>query len=298
MSNVLVELSNAMAAAAEKAGASTLLVNARRRMPASGIAFAADLVLTADHVIEQEEGITVVLPDGTEVGAKLAGRDPGSDLAVLRLEKALAKPAESTSVAKIGELVLALGRPSAEGIEVSLGVISAVGGPVRTPGGSIDKFIRTDTTPFPGFSGGPLVDAEGRVVGVNTSGFGRGVGADHPGGLRLEGGRPTGQDRLGQARLPGHPQPGRGDRRSCAQKALKREQATGLLVVSVEEDSPAEAGQADGRGYPGGHRRPARAGPRRPLCRLTGEAVDKPLPVEILRGGRPEKVKVKIGARA
>ena len=64
MSNVLVELSNAMAGAAEKAGASTVLVNARRRMPASGIAFAADLVLTANHVIEQEEGITVIL-DGS-----------------------------------------------------------------------------------------------------------------------------------------------------------------------------------------------------------------------------------------
>ena len=76
MSNVLVELSNAMAAAAEKAGASTVLVNARRRMPASGIVFAADLVLTADHVIEQEDGITVVLPDGAEVAAKLAGAIP------------------------------------------------------------------------------------------------------------------------------------------------------------------------------------------------------------------------------
>ena len=116
MSNVLVELSNAMAAAAEKAGASTVLVNARRRMPASGIVFAADLVLTANHVIEQEDGITVVLPDGAEVAAKLAGRDPGSDLAVLRLEKAIAKPAETSSEARIGALVLALGRPSREGI--------------------------------------------------------------------------------------------------------------------------------------------------------------------------------------
>src|SRR5512137_779492 len=112
MSNVLVELSNAMAGAAEKAGASTVMVNARRRMPASGVAFAADLILTADHVIEQEEGITVLLPDGTELGAKLAGRDPGSDLAVLRLEKALAKPAETSSEARIGSWVLALGRPS------------------------------------------------------------------------------------------------------------------------------------------------------------------------------------------
>ncbi len=188
MSNVLVELSNAMASSAEKAGASTVLVSARRRMPASGIAFGPDLVLTADHIIEQEDGITVLLPDGKENGAKIAGRDPGSDLAVLRLDKGNLIPALLATVVKIGELVLALGRPSPEGIEVSLGVVSAMGGPVRTPRGSIDRYIRTDTTPFPGFSGGPLVDAEGRVVGVNTSGFGRGVRPDHPGGLCLESG--------------------------------------------------------------------------------------------------------------
>ena len=297
MSNVLVELSNAMAAAAEKAGASTLLVNARRRMPASGIAFAGDLVLTADHVIEQDEGITVVLPDGTQAGAKLAGRDPGSDLAVLRLEKAAAKPAESTSVAKIGELVLALGRPSAEGIEVSLGVISAVGGPVRTPGGSIDKFIRTDTTPFPGFSGGPLVDAEGRVVGVNTSGFARGVALTIPADYAWKVAdqlAKTGSVKRGYLGIRSQGVEIAED----MQKALKREQATGLLVVSVEKGSPAEAGKLmvgdilvgiDGQPVPDHDAL---------FARLTGEAVDKPLPVEVLRGGRPEKVTVKIGARA
>ena len=296
MSNVLVELSNAMAAAAEKAGLSTVLVNARRRMPASGIAFAADLVLTADHVIEQEEGITVVLPDGTEVGAKLAGRDPGSDLAVLRLEKAVAKPAEPAPLAKIGELVLALGRPSPEGIEVSLGVVSAMGGPVRTPRGSIDRFIRTDTTPFPGFSGGPLVDAEGRVVGVNTSGFGRGVALTIPADYAWKV-----ADQLAKS---GSVKRGYLGVRSqgveiaaAAQKALEREQATGLLVMSVEHDSPAEAGGLivgdilvgiDGQPVPDHDAL---------FARLNGDVVDKSIPLEILRGGQPLTVKVRIGAR-
>jgi S1-C subfamily serine protease len=112
MSNVLVELSNAMVAATEKAGASTVLVNARRRMSASGVVYAADLILTADHVVEQEEGITVTLSDGSVLGAKLAGRDPGSDLALLRLERPAGKPAEIAPEPKIGQLVLALGRPS------------------------------------------------------------------------------------------------------------------------------------------------------------------------------------------
>lgn len=296
MSNVLVELSNAMAAAAEKAGSSTVLVNARRRMPASGIAFAPDLVLTADHVIEQEEDITVLMPDGTEVGAKLAGRDSGSDLAVLRLEKALAKPAEPAPLAKIGELVLALGRPSPEGIEVSLGVVSAMGGPVRTPHGSIDRFIRTDTTPFPGFSGGPLVDAEGRVVGVNTSGFGRGVALTIPADYAWKV-----ADQLAKS---GSVKRGYLGVRSqgveiaaAAQKALKREQASGLLIMGVEHDSPAEAGDMmvgdilvgiDGQPVPDHDAL---------FARLTGDVVDKSIPLEILRGGQPLTIKVKIGAR-
>jgi len=296
MSNVLVDLSNAMAAAAEKAGASTLLVNARRRMPASGIAYAADLVLTADHVVEHEDGITVLLPDGSEVSAKLAGRDPGSDLAVLRLEKAAAKAAEPAAEARIGQLVLALGRPSPEGIEASLGVVSAVGGPVRTPRGSIDRYIRTDTTPYPGFSGGPLVDAEGRVVGVNTSGFGRGVALTIPADLAWKVAQ--------QLAEHGSIQHGYLGVRSEAveiaaavQKALKREQASGLLVISVEKDSPAEAGELmvgdilaaiDGVPVPDHDTL---------FARLAGDIVGKSVPVEVLRGGQPKTLKIKIGAR-
>jgi len=285
-----------MAAAAEKAGASTVLVNARRRMPASGIAFAEDLILTADHVVEQEEGIRVILPDGTETGAKLAGRDPGSDLAVLRLEKAAAKPAQAAPEARVGELVLALGRPSPDGIEVSLGVVSAMGGPVRTHGGSIDKFIRTDTTPFPGFSGGPLVDAEGRVVGINTSGFGHGVALTIPADYAWKVADQLAKNGSVKRGYLGIRSEGV-ELAEAAQKALKREQESGLLIVGVEKKSPAEAGGLivgdilvgiDGQPVP--HHDAL-------FARLTSEAVDKSIPLEILRGGQPQKVNVKIGAR-
>jgi S1-C subfamily serine protease len=296
MSNILVELSNSMAAATEKAAASTVLVNARRRMPASGIAFAADLVLTANHVIEREDGITILLADGTETAAKLVGRDPGSDLAVLRLEKEHTTPAEPAMQSRIGQLVLALGRPSPEGIEASLGVVSAMGGPVRTPHGSLDKYIRTDATPYPGFSGGPLVDAEGRVVGVNTSGFGRGVTltipADYAWKMADQLAR-TGSVKRGYlgvrseaVELP-----------DAAQKALKREQATGLLLISVERKSPAEAGKLivgdilvgiDGQPVPDHDAL---------FAHLTGEVVGKSIPMQVLRGGEPQTFTVEIGAR-
>ena len=95
MASILVELSDALADAAERAGKSTVTVHARRRIAATGIAYAADLVLTADHVVERDEDIRVTLFDGTEIAASVAGRDSGSDLAVLRLERAAAQAAEA-----------------------------------------------------------------------------------------------------------------------------------------------------------------------------------------------------------
>src|SRR4030042_1924226 len=95
--NPLTAFSESMVQAVEKAGESTVLVNGRHRMPASGIAYAQDLILTADHVVEREEDISVLLSDGSEIAAKVAGRDPGSDLVVLRLDKGSASPAETTA---------------------------------------------------------------------------------------------------------------------------------------------------------------------------------------------------------
>ena len=296
MSNILIELSNSMAAATEKAAASTVSVNARRRMPASGIAFAPDLILTADHVIEREEGITVLLANGTEATAKLAGRDPGSDLAVLRLEKERTTPAEPAKQASIGQLVLALGRPSPEGIEASLGVVSAMGGPVRTPQGSLDKYIRTDTTPYPGFSGGPLVDAEGKVVGINTSGFGRGVTLTIPAEYAWKVAEQlarNGSVKRGYLGVRSEAV----ELTETAQKALNRKQASGLLLVSVERKSPAEAGKLivgdilvgiDGQPVPDHDAL---------FAHLTGEAVGKSIPMQVLRGGELQTFSVEIGVR-
>src|SRR5579875_919939 len=83
-SETLVGLSDALADAVERAARSIVAVHARRRFPATGIAYAGGLVVTTNHVIEREEEITVTLPDGSNVGATLVGRDPSTDLAVLR----------------------------------------------------------------------------------------------------------------------------------------------------------------------------------------------------------------------
>ena len=296
--NPLAALSDSLAQAVAKAGASTVLVNARRRMPASGIAYAADLILTADHVVERDEEIGVLLPDNSQVAATVAGRDPGSDLALLRLEKAAAVPASlAPGEARVGQLALALGRPSSEGIEASLGVISAQGGPLRSGrGGLLEKYLRTDTIPFPGFSGGPLVDAGGLVLGLNTSGLAHGAALTIPAGLAW-----SVTDTLAKH---GHVRRGFLGVRSqpvalppAQRQALGREQESGLLLVSVESGSPAEQG-----GLMVGDILVAVAGqpvadPDALLVSLSGAVVGQPTPVEVLRGGQPQTLTVTVGER-
>lgn len=296
--NILVELSDALADAAEKAGIATVLVNARRRMPASGIAYAADLILSADHVIERDEDITITIADGQEISAHVAGRDAGSDLAVLKLERAAATPAEVTDTpARLGQIALVLGRPSPDGIEASLGTVSAIGGPVRTArGGMLERYIRTDTISYPGFSGGPLVAADGTVLGLNTSGLGRGAALTIPADIAWKVAETLAKN--------GHIKRGYLGVRSqtveipsASQEALKREQATGLLIVSVESSTPASKGGlivgdilVAVAGVPVLHHDEL-------FVRLNGDVVGKSTPVEILRGGQPQTLNILIGER-
>jgi S1-C subfamily serine protease len=292
--NPLTVLSIAMADAVEKAGTATVLVNARRRIPASGIALKKDFILTANHVVEVDEGIQVLLPDGTEAEAKLVGRDPGSDLALLKLEKGEAAPAETNGEPRIGELVLALGRPTTGGIQASLGIVSAMGGAIRTRrGGLVEGHIRTDAIPYPGFSGGPLVDADGKVIGINTSGLGHGNSLAIP----IE----VAKKIADQLEKHGSIKRGflgiRSQQVDVPEKALKREQATGLLVIQMDEGGPAtEAGILVGDIIVGINGEAVETHDEL-LAALTGDTVGNETPVEVLRGGKPETIKVKVAER-
>jgi len=297
MANPLTDFSNGLTSAVDKGGASTILVDARKRYPASGIAYAEDLVLTADHVVTREDGIKVLLPDGKSLAATIAGRDPGSDLAVLRLaEKALTAAKTSDNV-KVGQLVLALGRPDNEGVQASWGIVIAISGPTRTfRGGMLDEYIRTETTPYPGFSGGPLINTEGEVLGLNTSGLTRGSSLTIPNKVAW---------RVAEA-LATHGSVKRGylgvrtqpvEVPEAARQALKREQEHGLLVLWLEEGGPAEkSGLLVGdilvaiSGQPVGD-------PDDLFSALHNDTVGKAIAVEVLRGGRPETVNVTIGER-
>ena len=297
-SNPLIAFSNAMADAVAKASGATVMVDARRRLPASGIVFQTDLILTADHVVEREEDLRIVLPDGGQRSASLVGRDAGTDLAVLHLDKPTAQTAEpAQEEARIGQLALALGRPSPDGIQASLGVVSAVGGPVRTGrGGLLENYLRTDTIPYPGFSGGPLIDSGGDVLGLNTSGLSRGMSLTIPVSLAWSVARSLaehGSVKRGYLGIRSQPVA----IQAAQQKSLGREQANGLLIVWVEDASPAaRGGLLVGDILIAINGQPI-SDPDELLASLVGQLVGQPTEVEVLRGGQPQTLSVTIGER-
>jgi serine protease Do len=157
-SGLLASLSDELAAAVQRAGRSVVAVHGRRRFPASGLAWAENQVVTASHALERDTDLSIGTADGKQHAARLLGRDPGSDLAVLGVEGATLEPIDPAPAGRLsaGNLVLAIGRP-----------ISSVGGAWRTAqGGLLDAYIRADVALLPGLSGGALADVQGRVVGM------------------------------------------------------------------------------------------------------------------------------------
>ena len=249
-----------------------------------------------DHVIEREEDISIWFANGENLKAALAGRDPSTDLAVLKLETTPAPAAEKAGSARVGQLVLAVGRPTPAGIETSLGVLSAINGPVRTQDGLLEQYYRTDTIPYPGFSGGALVDASGHVLGINTSGFGRGTSITIPAELAWKTAEELarhGSVKRGFLGIRSQPV----ELNQAAQSALKRAQATGLLVVGIEDHSSAgEAGMLVGDTLVGINGRQV-SDHDELFTNLSGDVVGKATPVEVLRGGSPLTLNVTIGER-
>src|SRR3712207_3719281 len=163
-SDLLAALSDGMADAVERAGKSVVRVNGGRRRPGSGVVYAQNAVLTASHVLEREEDLSVVTVDGRTLPARFVGRDPSSDLAVLSVEGLDVEEASAAEgEPRIGQLALAVGGPGrGEGPRASLGVVSSVGGPMRTwRGPRVQGFLQTAAAPHPGFSAGPPLDGHG-----------------------------------------------------------------------------------------------------------------------------------------
>ncbi len=318
--NLLAQFSEEIAAVVERAGRSVYTVHGGRRQPGSGTAWPGGYIVTADHVLrsdvffyhpgggfpggrrfnvpvpepEQAPELSVTGPDGKAQSVTLVGRDPSTDLAVLKLVGAASPvPCELAPMGAIrpGNLVLAVGRPSGGVVSSSFGAVTAVGERWWTGrGGVIEGYIRADVTMYPGFSGGPLVDALGRVAGLNSSQLARehvAVPATVVDAIvqKLVSGQPVKRAYLGISSQPTHIPDG-------VREKAGIDQDRGLLVIWVEPASPAEAAGlivGDVLLQVGGH---AAATGRDLLEELTPDRVGKPVPLVVLRGGGRQEMTV------
>ena len=293
MANELQNYSDQMAAAVEKAGRSTVSIDARNHVPGSGIVWSAEgEIITADHILQRDDNINVTLSDGSTHTAAIVGRDPGSDLALLKVAATGLIPAEWGETPKVGNLAFAVGRPG--DLQASVGIVSAVGGPVHGRRRQIEAYIQTDVIMYPGFSGGPLVDASGRVMGINSSALGR----DASLALPLSAVKPVVEaikmhGRVKRGFLGVHTQPVR----LAANLAQSLKQETGLMVIGTENDGPAaKAGLMQGDVLVG-------LGDQALIdiddlqAALGPGAVGKALKAKLVRGGEVKEINVTVGER-
>ena len=177
VTSVIKGFSDNLAAVVEHAAASVVRVEDGSRLTATGVVWSADgVIVTTSHGVERDEDLSIEFADGTLLSAVLVGRDPDTDLAVLRVQSDGLMPIgrSQTDEARIGSLVLALARPGHSGLQATLGIISA-----RTEtqsGGRSEYLLHTDADMYPGFSGGPIIDMEGNILGLTNLMFGRGRG--------------------------------------------------------------------------------------------------------------------------
>ncbi len=290
------DLSERLAALAEDGGRSVVRVEARRA-PASGVVWSPDgVVVTAHHNVEWDEGIEVGLADGRSVRAELQGRDPSTDVAVLRLQASgLAAPAwTEPDGLKPGHLLLSLSRPG-RALRVGLAPLARAAEGWRSPaGGKLDRYLESDLPLHPGFSGALVLDLAGRAVGMATAGLSRGAALVVP--------LPTLRRVVGQ--LLAHGQVRRGylgvatvPVRLPASLEKVAGQAAALIVTAVEEGSPAARGGlhlgdtllAFG-GTPLAH-----PGDLLPL--LEEERIGQVVALRLLRAGEVRELVLTVGAR-
>jgi S1-C subfamily serine protease len=300
MSASLIEFSNALAQITEQTAASTVAVHSEPRGSSSGVIWRPGVIVTAEHALQHDEGIEVSLPNGRVATATLAGRDPSTDLAVLKCADAASGAAEiaaNLESLKPGSLTLVVGRTRASGPVAALGVVSLVARERRSwTGASLTPYIRLDVGLQPTAIGGAVVNAQGQIVGVATPRFARFgaivVPAPHVhriADLLLQKGHiPRGYLGVGlqTVRIP-----------EALRESLQRKEKTGAIVLEVEPQSPAQnAGLVIGDillslgGQPIARFEDVQS-------QLASEHIGKSLPAKILRGGAMQELSVAIAER-
>jgi len=241
MGNTLINVSNELAGIVQALSPHIVSVKARRHYPSSGVRWGSDVVVTAEHTIQRDEEIAVTLADGSSVGAKLVGRDAGTDVEVLKLASgSSAAELSRAASANPGELALVLGRSPNSGVNASLGIVSAVSGPWRTwRGGQLEGYIRLDAKLFPHSSGGAVLNARGDLIVIATSALSRIAGlaiplatVDRVAGKLIERGFvPRGYLGIGVQPVPLSDE---------LRKQTSIANESGLIVLTVESGGPAD----------------------------------------------------------
>jgi S1-C subfamily serine protease len=287
----LLALSDQLAGAVERAGRAVFAVHARPRVPSTGVHWRPGLVVTAHHTVQVDDEITVTRPDGRTATATVAGQDPALDIAVLKVDASDVPAADlgDSDALRVGHMVLALGA----GPRASWGVVSAIGA-ARSRRAEGD-LLSLDLTLYAGFSGGPLVDTEGRVVGINTSGAARHLQLAIPANavsrvveeLVRRGHIP--QAYLGvstqQVRVP-----------EALREQLRLTQETAVIVVDVQPESPAAAGLLIGDVILSLDAK-AVADPFDMRAVLRPDRVGQSVTASVIRGGQVREVLLTIGER-
>ena len=289
MLGMLTQFSNSMADAVAAAAPSVVQVHGRRR-PASGLVYADGTVVTTMRAVGREDGLRVRTHAGDALEATLAGWDPTTSLAVLKVAD-LKAPAftPSSTPARVGHVALAVARSWSNAVTASAGIVAVIGGPLPTGRRrAIDQVIRTTAPMHDGFSGGAFLDAGGALIGMTTAASIRGFAVVIPAGIVWK----------TAAHILEHGGSARGYLGIVGQPVRFPDKETGgLLVTSLAPDGPAaKAGvligdvvlSLDGT---------AVAAPEDLLDLLTGSRIGQVATLQLLRGGSPAEVAVTIGAR-
>jgi len=293
--SALTSFSNDLADAVASAAPSVVQVHGRRR-PASGVVYQQDVVVTSARALGREDGLHVRRPDGTVLDAELAGWDPATGLAVLRVAQLGTDPLQaSETAARVGHIGMGLARSWSNNVTASAGIIAIIGGPLATGRRrAIEEVIRTTAPMHDGFAGGAFVDTTGRLTGIATAVEIRGLGVVIPARIAwqaakslLEHGRLE-RGYLGIAGQAVHLS-------ETQRQAENREDA--LLVVGVTPGSPAAAAGVlvgdlllDFDGH-------AIASPEDLLDLLAGDRVGRAVPLRTLRGTSSLTATVTVGKR-
>jgi S1-C subfamily serine protease len=239
----LAAFSDDLADMVERVGASVVALQARRSYPASAVILEPGVVATAAHTLRREEGITAVLADGSASAATLVGVDPGTDIAVLKLESSQGSAIAlgDASAVRPGHFVVAISRDTEGSLSASGGIVARTGGAWRTwRGGQLDRLVQLDGGLWAGFSGGPVVDARGGVIGIGTSALSRGRAVVIPGSvLKRVSEQLLARGHVSHAYIGAAVQPV--DVPEALRTSLGVSHTQGLIVISTVPGGPADA---------------------------------------------------------